>query len=247
VAAIEEGRAIYRNIRKFLAYILASNVPELVPFLAMVALRIPPALNILQILAVDLGTDMVPALALGAERPEPGLMRRPPRPRDSPLLDGALLRRAYLRLGLVQAAASMAAFGAVWALHGVGLEELRRLTPGLLGHAVGRTAELLPVASTAALAAIVLCQMGNLFACRSERASAFRLPLAGNSLLWAGLLVEAGLLAAVVHLPPLQRVFLTAPLPALAWPLLLAGPALLLLVDEAAKWRARASAARAAR
>jgi soluble P-type ATPase len=73
VVAIEQGRSIYQNIRKFMTYILASNVPEIVPFLGMVAFKIPPALTILQILAVDLGTDMVPALALGAESPEPGI------------------------------------------------------------------------------------------------------------------------------------------------------------------------------
>jgi hypothetical protein len=78
VAAIEEGRAVFENIRKFLTYILSSNIPELVPFLAFVLFRIPLALTIIQILAVDLGTDMLPALALGAEKPDPGVMKRPP-------------------------------------------------------------------------------------------------------------------------------------------------------------------------
>ena len=68
VAAIEEGRAVYDNIRKFLTYILTSNVPELVPYLAYAFFNVPLALTILQILAVDLGTDMVPALGLGAEK-----------------------------------------------------------------------------------------------------------------------------------------------------------------------------------
>jgi calcium-translocating P-type ATPase len=240
VAAVEEGRAIFRNIRKFLAYILTSNVPELVPFVAMVALRIPPALNILQILAVDLGTDMLPALALGGEPPEPGLMDRPPRPRDSSLLDRRLLLRAYVRLGLVQAAVSMAAFATVYRLAGLGLGEMRRLAPGLVVHAAEPgAARIHALATTAALAAIVACQMGNLFACRSERLSAFRLRPAANRLLWAGLGAEALLIGAVTYLPPLQHIFGTAPLPAGAWPLLLAGPALLLLVDEVAKWLGR--------
>ena len=235
VRAIEEGRAIFRNIRKFLTYILTSNVPELVPFVAMVTLRIPPALTILQILAVDLGTDMVPALALGSEPPEPGLMRQPPRRRGRPLLDRALLLRAYLRLGLVQAAASMAAFVAVYAAAGVGVGEMRRLAPLLLARTASPEFETLQrLATTAALAAIVVSQMGNLFACRSERLSAFRKPR-GNRLLWVGLALEAALLAAVVYLPPLQRVFDTAPLPILAWPLLLLAPAALLAVDEAGK------------
>jgi Ca2+-transporting ATPase len=206
----------------------------------MVALRIPPALNILQILAVDLGTDMVPALALGGEPPEPGLMDRPPRPKESPLLDRRLLLRAYLRLGLAQAAASMAAFAAVYLLAGVGLEGMRAVAPALRDHAADpATAGTYRLATTAAFAAIVVCQMGNLFACRSERVSAFRVGWTGNRLLWIGLAVEVAIALLVTYAPPLQRVLGTASLPAAAWPLLLAGPALLLLVDEAAKWARR--------
>jgi sodium/potassium-transporting ATPase subunit alpha len=78
VNAIEEGRAVFGNIRKFLTYILTSNIPELVPYLAFVLLRIPLPLTVIQILAVDLGTDMLPALALGAEPPHPDAMRSPP-------------------------------------------------------------------------------------------------------------------------------------------------------------------------
>ena len=86
VAAIEEGRAVFENIRKFLTYILSSNIPELVPYLAFVLFRIPLPLTIIQILAVDLGTDMLPALGLGAEKPDPGVMQRPPRAHNERLL-----------------------------------------------------------------------------------------------------------------------------------------------------------------
>jgi len=247
VAAVEEGRALFRNVRKFLAYILTSNVPELVPFLAMAAVRIPPALTILQILAVDLGTDMVPALALGGEPPEPGLMKRTPRPRDAKLLDRRLLWRAYVRLGLVQAAASMAAYFGIWAWHGLGLEAMRAAAPAILAHAADPgLAGIQREATTAALAAIVACQMGNLFACRSDRLSAFSIP-PRNRLLLYGLAVEGALLAAVVFVPPLRRLFETSPLPPLAWPLLLAGPAGLLAVDELAKGWARRRSRRAPR
>ncbi|MBK9516387.1 MAG: cation-transporting P-type ATPase [Anaeromyxobacter sp.] len=240
VVAIEEGRSLFRNVRKFLTYILTSNVPELVPFLAMAALRIPPALTILQILAVDVGTDMVPALALGGEPPEPGLMQRPPRRKDAPLLDRRLLLRAYLRLGGVQALACMAAYAGVWLAHGVGLDGLRQVAPALLAHAASpEVAALQRQATSAALAAIVFCQMGNLFACRSERLS-FLSVRGKNPLLALGLAVEAAVLVVVLHLPPLQEAFATAPLPWQAWPLLVLGPALLLGVDELVKWVERA-------
>ena len=110
VNAVEEGRAVFENIRKFLTYILTSNIPELIPYLAYVLLRIPLPLTIIQILAVDLGTDMVPALALGAERPDPGVMRQPPRRPEGRLLSWPLVARAYLWLGPMQAAISLAAF-----------------------------------------------------------------------------------------------------------------------------------------
>ena len=109
VNAIEEGRAVFENIRKFLTYILTSNIPEIVPYLAFVLFKIPLPLTVIQILAVDLGTDMLPALALGAERPDPALMREPPRPRDQRLLSWSLVARSYLWLGALQAGIAMSA------------------------------------------------------------------------------------------------------------------------------------------
>ena len=79
VTAVEEGRGVFDNIRKFISYIFASNIPEIIPYLAYVLFGIPLPLTIMQILAVDLGTDMLPALALGAEAPSPQVMQRPPR------------------------------------------------------------------------------------------------------------------------------------------------------------------------
>ena len=101
VAAIEEGRAVYDNIRKFLSYILTSAVPELVPYLFFALFNIPLPLTIIQILAVDLGTDMLPALGLGANPPAQGIMTRPPKGRNERLLNWPLLLRAYLFLGLL--------------------------------------------------------------------------------------------------------------------------------------------------
>ena len=98
---------MYDNIRKFVTYILASNVPEVVPYLAYGFAGMPLALTIPQVLAVDLGTDMLPALALGAESPFPEIMDLPPRPRTERLLNWPLLFRAYLFLGVLEAAIAM--------------------------------------------------------------------------------------------------------------------------------------------
>ena len=118
ISAIEEGRAVFDNIRKFITYIFSSNVPEVLPFMVAGSFpTIPLALTVRQILAIDLGTDLFPALALGMEKPEPDVMRHPPRPRNQPLLDRGLLGRAFW-LGSIEAALCYTGFFAVYLLSG---------------------------------------------------------------------------------------------------------------------------------
>ena len=206
VNAVEEGRAVFENIRKFLTYILTSNIPELVPYLAYVLLRIPLPLTVIQILAVDLGTDMVPALALGAERPDPEIMRHPPRRPDEHLLSWALVGRAYLWLGPLQAAVSLAAFFIV-------------LTSGgwVFGEQLPAQAPLYQQSTTACLAAIVACQVVNVFLCRHSSVSAFAFPLAGNRLLLWGIAIECGLLLFIIHTPAGNWLFATQSFPGAVW------------------------------
>jgi potassium/sodium efflux P-type ATPase len=240
VSAVEQGRAIYQNIRKFMTYILASNIPEITPFLAMVALKIPPALTILQILAVDLGTDMVPALALGAEAPEAGTMTRPPRNRNEFLLNSSLLLRAYGFLGVIQAILAMLGFLLVWWSYGYSLADLQQVTPMILSHtAEPAVTAIYRQATTVALAAIVACQIGNLFACRSEWVSAFRLNWTDNQLLWIGIGVECAALLALIYVPFLSNLFTTLPLSSWQWLLLLACPPILLGAEELRKMMLR--------
>lgn len=236
VTAIEQGRAVYQNIRKFMTYILASNVPEIVPFLAMVAFKIPPALTIMQILAIDLGTDMVPALSLGAEPPEPGLMQRPPRDRHTPLLNRGLLARAYGFLGVIEAIAAMVAFGAVWQASGFNFPALQAITPMLLTEqATPQVMQLFRQATTATLVVIVACQVGNLFACRSEWRSALRLGRRFNGLIAIGLLTEWGLVLALLYVPALQQIFSTTPLTGWQWAMVAMWPLVLLGAEELRK------------
>jgi sodium/potassium-transporting ATPase subunit alpha len=211
VNAIEEGRAVFENIRKFLTYILTSNIPELVPYLAFMLFRIPLPLTVIQILAVDLGTDMLPALALGAERPHGSLMSRPPRPAGERLLTWPLLARAYLWLGLLQAAASMAVFFFVLQQSG-----------WHFGEMPGKTDPLYLQATTACLAAIVMAQMVNVFLCRHPQESALRFRLTDNPLLLAGLAFEAILILAIVYTPLGNAAFGTRPLPGEPWLLMIA-------------------------
>jgi phosphoserine phosphatase len=118
VAGVEEGRTIFANMRKFTSYVLASNVPEMVPFLAYVALPVPLGLTVLQILCIDLGSNLLPAIALGEEPPDGEAMKRPPRGRSGRLLDTKLLLRSYVFLGLLEAAWAMFMFFLVLHLGG---------------------------------------------------------------------------------------------------------------------------------
>lgn len=236
VKAIEQGRGVYQNIRKFMTYILASNVAEIVPFLAMVIFKIPPALVVLQILAIDLGTDMIPALALGAETPETGIMQQPPRKKSLPLLDRSLLARAYGFLGLIEAALGMSAFFAVWWSYGYSFAELQAVSGSILAHSAEPTTRAIyQQATTATLATIVACQDGNVFACRSERTSIFKLGFLSNHLIWLGIATEWILILCIIFLKPLENIFGTAPLEIWQWLLLLICPPILLAADELRK------------
>jgi len=228
VAAVEEGRAVYENLRRFLTYILTSNIPELVPYLAFVLFRIPLPLTILQILAVDLGTDILPALALGAEKPDPEGMRRPPRRRDEPLLHGGLLARAYLFLGPLEAAAAMAAY--FFVLAGGGWQ---------YGDTLAPNDPLYLQATTACLAAIVAMQVINVFLCRHPRSSLLTTGLGGNRLIAAGVALEIALIAAIVYTPSGQWLFATAPLGWEVWALLVPLGLAMLLLEEGRKAVAR--------
>jgi len=231
VSAIEEGRAVFDNIRKFLAYILTSNIPEVVPYLAFVLARIPLPLTIVQILAVDLGTDMLPALALGGEAPAPDVMRRAPRPRTERLLNAALLARAYLWLGMLEAAAARAAY--VFVLDAGGWR---------YGEALQARDPLYLQATTGCLAAIVVMQVVNVFLCRDPVRSAFSFGLASNPLILWGIASEIALLAAIVYTPWGQALFGTAALPPAVWLYMLPFAAAMLVLEEARKRLLRAFA-----
>ena len=223
IAAIEEGRAVYDNVRKFVTYIFASNIPEVVPFILFILLRIPLPLTLMQILAVDLGTDLLPALSLGAEPAEPDVMQRKPRARSERLLNLPTLLRAYAWLGVIEAVLSLSGFLFVFWLAG-----------WRLGMPLPDSGVLYAAATTMTFAGIVACQVGNAFACRSDRRSSWRLGFGKNRLLLAGIAAELGLLASLIYIPPLQKVFGLAPLGPVHWLLLLAFPPTLLILEE---WR----------
>jgi len=239
VNAIEEGRGVYSNIKKFTTYIFTSNTPEAWPFIlfAFSGGRIPLALTVMQVLCIDLGTDIVPALGLGAEPPEMDVMNHPPRKMSEHVITGKLLARAYLWLGTLQSIAAMAAFYYVY------------WTNGFAGHWIDLPGEgwIYKAATTMALAAVVATQVGNLFAQRSDHGSSLKIPLFNNRLIWIGVASELAILTAIVYLPPLQEWFGTCAFPARDWLFLLALCPLLFLADELRKGIAAGRHQRAAK
>jgi len=224
VNAIEEGRAVYDNIRKFTTYILASNVPEIVPFLGYGFIGLPLALTIPQVLAVDLGTDMIPALGLGSEPPHAGVMDDPPRPKTERLLSRALLVRAYLFVGVIEAAFAMGGF--FWYLTSHGWS---------WGAHLEWSSPLYKEATTVTFAGIVLAQVANVFACRSDRLSIAKLGWFTNPIIIWGIITELVILALIMYTPTGNDIFGTRPLPLWIFVPLAAGAVLLLAADEVRK------------
>jgi sodium/potassium-transporting ATPase subunit alpha len=224
VNAVEEGRTVYENIRKFITYIFASNIPEAVPYLAYILLKIPLPLTIMQILAVDLGTDMLPALALGTEKPTTGVMQQPPRSRNERLLDFSVLSRAYLFLGPIEAAACM--FGFFFVLYGSGWSWGTTLSPDNT---------LYMQATTACLTAIIITQTGNVLACRTARESVFSIGIFSNKLIFVGIAFELALQFFIVYHPWGNAVFSTYPISAATWLVLIPFVFVIFFADEARK------------
>jgi calcium-translocating P-type ATPase len=230
VAAVSEGRVVYDNIRKFVTYIFAHATPEVVPFLiyALSGGAVPLPITVMQILAIDLGTETLPALALGREPPEPGIMDRPPRPRDRGILDRPMLTRAWLWLGLLEAALVTAGF--FWVLRRAGWG------PGDATGAGSPLHDAYLTATTMTFAGITFCQIGTAFASRTTHASLRAIGVFSNRLLLWGIAFELVFAAAVVYLPPLQHVFGTAPLGLPELAVLSVFPVIVWGSDELRRW-----------
>jgi calcium-translocating P-type ATPase len=221
VAAVEAGRRVYANIRKFVFYIFAHATPEVVPFLAFALSGglIPLPLTVIQILAVDLGTETLPALALGREPPEAGLMEQPPRPRSEGMIRRQMLVRAWLLVGGLSALLVMGGFA--YTLLRAGWSP---------GDATGRRSPLhhaYEQATTMTFLGIVACQVGTAVAARTERRSLREVGIATNRLLLWGIAFELAFAAAIVStplaaplgmaLPSWDALLLLVPFPLCVW------------------------------
>lgn len=228
VNAISEGRAVYDNIKKFIVYIFAHLGPEAVPFIIFVLFRTPLPITPMQIIAIDLGTETLPALALGIEPAEPDIMDRPPRSKKDNLLSKAVLLRAYVFLGIIESILVVAGYffvlyheGWYWGM------------PAAIGS------PLMLKASTMTFLGIVATQVGTVFACKTTRESVFKVGLLSNKWIIWGVLFETVLTVALIYVPPLAKFFGMAPIGLAEWLFLVPFPFVIFFAEEARKWFAR--------
>ncbi len=231
VSAIEEGRAVYFNIKKFVTYILSSNVPEIVPYILQFFFKIPLPLSVIQILSIDLGSDMLPGLAIGSDKPEKNIMKRPPVGKDEKLLNWEVFKRGYFFVGVIEATAAMTAFITFLLMHGweygtvdLGDDLLQRQ------------------AMTMTLLGAISCQLTNAWTMRSWEFSAFSVGFFSNKLLLGAMVAELSWVWMLLNVEAVQNVFNTAHVPLADMWILIPFPIILFVSHEVYKWRRRVKA-----
>jgi sodium/potassium-transporting ATPase subunit alpha len=224
VAGAEEGRTIFANIRRFTKYVLTSNGPEILPYLLYIVLPVPLALTIIQILSIDLGTDIVPAIGLGQEPPDRRVMRQPPRHRAESLLTLPLLVHSYLFLGLLQSAYSLFLF--FWVLLDGGWT---------YGDRLDAANPLYRSATGIALASIVLMQIGNVISRRRDESLGIDAGLLSNGVLQLGIAIKIVFSWAILYATPMQQILRTGPVDAATYLFAWLGIPLILLADYVVK------------
>ena len=225
VSAIEEGRTVYFNIKKFVTYILSSNVPEIVPYVLSFFLKIPNPLSVIQILSIDLGSDMLPGLALGSEKPEKNIMKRPPVGKDEKILDWEVFKRGYFFIGIIEASAAMFAFITFLLSHGWQYGEVTLNDPVFQAQAMTMT-----------LLGAVTSQLANVWTMRSWDFNIWTLKWNSNKTLLFAFVAVLFWIWALLNVESVQKVFNTAYVPISDLWILLPFPILILISHETYKY-----------
>ena len=222
VKAIESGRVIYDNIRKFIIYVFSHNWAELIPFLLYFLIGIPLPLLVIQVLAIDLFIDIIPSLALSREPPESGIMREMPRSIKKPLFDsGVFLRSLYI--GIIISLGALFGCISTWMTSGSNWMQLTQTDPIYIKG------------TTMTFAGIVIAQIGNLFGCRTNKISIFKSHFFKNRLIFWAILAQIGILCLLVYVPWLQPIFGTTALGLGDWAFLITLPIIIIMAEEGRK------------
>ena len=223
VKAVESGRAIYENLRKFIVYVFAHNWAELVPYVLYATLGLPLPLLVVQILAIDLGLDVIPSLALSREPIEEGIMQEPPRVTEERLFNGKVFLRS-LYIGLIIASGAMFGCLTAWMQGG-----------WYLGMHLDQNSLIYMKGTTMTFAGIVIAQVGNVLACRTNKISIFKTSLKSNKWIWLGIASQLTIISLIIYVPFLQGLFGTTAIGLTEWMFLALLACIVVLVEEIRK------------
>jgi potassium/sodium efflux P-type ATPase len=235
VKAVESGRAIYENIRKFIVYVFSHNWAELIPFVLYAVLNIPLPLLVVQILAIDLAIDVIPSLALSREPPEAGIMDEPPRSIKERLFTPKVFARSIF-IGAIIAVGAMIACVSAWSAPGSGWQFGMPVPADWhFGGDLPNNNPYYIKGVTMAFAAIVVAQAGNVLACRTSKQSIFKSDLSKNKWIIVGIVAQLSILAMLIYVPFMQPIFGTVPLGPFDWLMLLTIALVVIFAEEVRK------------
>jgi P-type Ca2+ transporter type 2C len=239
VAAVEQGRIIYANIRKFVFFLLSSNVAEIMIIFLPTLFGMPSPLTAIQLLWLNMVTDGAPALALAKERGDPDAMKHPPRPKTEPIIHGPV-RLGILIQTIAQTTATLGAFavGLVWHLHATNSLPVDA-NPFLFLFSYNWTGIDVKTAETMAFVTLSMCELFRSFTCRSERLSIFQIGVFSNPWLVGAFLFSVSLLVPTVLASFLQPIFDTHPLTLNEWGVVMGLALIPAIIEEITKWSLR--------
>ena len=227
VKAVESGRAIYENIRKFIVYVFSHNWAELIPFVLYALLGIPLPLLVVQVLAIDLAIDVIPSLALSRELPESGIMLEPPRSTKERLFTRKVFGRS-LYIGVIIAIGAMIGCLNAWTAGG-----------WQFGAQLDASDPVYIKGVTMTFAGIVVAQAGNVLACRTTKISVFKSSLRTNKWIILGIVAQLTILSFLVYVPLMQTFFGTTAIDGSDWAFLLSLAVIVVFAEEVRKFFSR--------
>jgi magnesium-transporting ATPase (P-type) len=227
VKAVESGRAIYENIRKFIVYVFSHNWAELIPYVLYAVLGIPLPLLVVQVLAIDLAIDVIPSLALSREPPEAGIMQEPPRSIKERLFTSKVFLRS-LYIGAIIAVGAMVGCLSAWMAGG-----------WQFGMPLPSDSPVYIKGVTMTFAGIVVAQVGNVLACRTSKVSIFKTRLSTNKWIILGIVAQLSILSFLIYVPLMQQFFGTTALGIWDWAFLASLALMVVFAEEIRKFFAR--------
>ena len=227
VKAVESGRSIYENIRKFIVYVFSHNWAELIPYVLYALLGIPLPLLVVQVLAIDLAIDVIPSLALSREPPEAGIMQEPPRSIKERLFTTKVFLRS-LYIGAIIAVGAMVGCLSAWMAGG-----------WHFGMPLPSDSPVYIKGVTMTFAGIVVAQVGNVLACRTSKVSIFKTKLSTNKWIIIGIAAQLSILSFLIYVPFMQQFFGTTALGIWDWAFLASLALIVVFSEEIRKFIAR--------